>query len=54
MPRHTYDSGGPAPRPAAGSAHAVARMQELQALRDKNLISEAQFEQKRNEILKDL
>jgi len=54
MPRHTYDSGGPAPRPVAGSAHAVVRMQELQALRDKNLISEAQFEQKRDEILKDL
>jgi hypothetical protein len=38
----------------AGSSRAAARMEELGELRDKRLITEVEYNQKREEILKEL
>ncbi len=50
-------SHGPSSYPAhlaAASPDAAARMKELNKLRSENLINEAEYQQKRDEILKDL
>ncbi|RIK31164.1 MAG: hypothetical protein DCC56_02955 [Anaerolineae bacterium] len=39
---------------SAGAGNALRRMKELQQLRDANLISESEYEQKRAEVLKEL
>jgi hypothetical protein len=38
----------------AASGEAVARMNELERLRDANLISETEYREKRSEIIRDL
>ena len=54
FPSSTEEDNADALERAVEAQDAVSRMKELKRLRDSNLISDAEYEQKRSEILKDL